>query len=68
MNYNRLKCLRFGHGFYFPKLVFLNSILPLNIGFGAIGQIFKEYHIHGVVEPNCDGRVPLIALLVWRVS
>ena len=67
MNYNRLKCLRFGHGFYFSKLAFLNSILSLIIGFGVIELIFKECHIHENVELFCDMRVTLITLLVWRV-
>ena len=47
VNNNKLKCLRFGHNFYFLKLVLMNSILPLNVGFGVIGLIFKECHIHG---------------------
>ena len=67
MNYNKLKCLRFSHGFYFSKLVFLNYILPLNISFGVIRLIFKECHIHGGVEPFCDGRWTLIYLMIWRV-
>ena len=68
VNNNRLKYLKFGHGFCFPKLIFLNSILPLNIGFGVMRLIFKECHIYGGVELFYDGRVTLIALLVWRVS
>ena len=67
MNYNKLKCLRFSHGFYFSKLVFLNYILPLNISFGVIRLIFKECHIHGGVELFCDGRWTLIYLMIWRV-
>ena len=52
--------MKFDHGFCFPKLVFLNSILPLNIGFRVIELIFKECHIHGGVELFYDEKVTLI--------